>query len=164
MPQLDPTWFVSQIFWLVIMFGVLYVMMANFALPPIDKVLDERRTLIEGDIKKATELKEEAESALKTYEDALAGANAEAKKIIADAKEEMSLLSAKREKELVERLNRKVKESEEKLAATKEKAMMEVSKMASEVASAIVEKLTGVKPSDKDVEAAVNDLAKEKVC
>ena len=99
MPQLDPTWFVSQIFWLIVMFGILYILMSKVALPPVDKVLEDRQKRIEDDIRRATELKEEAEAALKNYEDALKGANAEAKKIIADAKDEMAALSAKKDKE-----------------------------------------------------------------
>lgn len=164
MPQLDPTWFVSQIFWLVIMFTVLYVMMAKFALPPVDKVLEERRRLIEGDIQKAAKLKEEAEQALKTYEDALAGANAEAKKIISDVKDDMAALSAKKEKELNLRLQDKIKASEATLAKAKEQALKDMEKMSEEIAVAMVVKLTGVTPSKEDVKAAMNEVAKEKVC
>ncbi len=161
MPQLDPTWFVSQIFWLIIMFGILYILMSKVALPPVDKVLEDRQKRIEDDIRRATELKEEAEAALKNYEDALKGANAEAKKIISDAKDEMAALSAKKDKELTERLAHQVKQSEEGLEKAKAAALKEVKKMSEELAIAMVEKLTGIKPSAKDVSDASGKVFKE---
>ena len=161
MPQLDPTWFVSQIFWLIVMFGILYILMSKVALPPVDKVLEDRQKRIEDDIRRATELKEEAEAALKNYEDALKGANAEARKIIADAKDEMAALSAKKDKELTEKLAHQVKQSEEGLEKAKAAALKEVRKMSLELATAMVEKLTGVKPSAKDIEDASDKILKE---
>jgi F-type H+-transporting ATPase subunit b len=163
MPQLDPTWFASQFFWIVVMFCVLYFVMAKISLPPVTKVLEERRNLIEGDIQKAMELKKEAEDALKSYEDALAGANAEARKMIADAKNEMSAIAAEKDKEMNAALEAKLRDSEKKLAESKQNALRDVRKMSEEIASAMVLKLTGTAPSEKDLEAALNEVIKEAV-
>ena len=163
MPQLDPTWFASQFFWIVVMFCVLYFVMAKISLPPITKVLEERRNLIEGDIQKAMELKSEAEAALKSYEDALTGANAEARKMIAEAKAEMTEIASKKDKEMNAVLEEKLKESEKKLAESKQNALKDVRKMSQEIAYAMVLKLTGSAPSEKDLEAALDEVIKEAV-
>ena len=163
MPQLDPTWFASQFFWIVVMFCILYFVMAKISLPPITKVLEERRNLIEGDIQKAMELKQEAESALKAYEDALAGANAEARKMIADAKSEMSEIASAKDKEMNAVLEEKLKESEKKLSESKQAALKDIRKMSQEIASAMVLKLTGSAPSEKDLESALDEVMKEAV-
>lgn len=163
MPQLDPTWFASQIFWIVVMFCIMYFAMAKFSLPPITKVLEERQNLIEGDIQKAMKLKEEAEEALKNYENALAGANAEARKIMAETKNEVLEMSALKEKEMDAALEIRLHESEKKLAEVRENALKDVQKMSEEIASAIVLKLTGSAPSKEDLENAVREVAKEAV-
>ena len=163
MPQLDPTWFASQFFWIVVMFCVLYFVMAKISLPPVTKVMEERRNLIEGVIHMAMELKKEAEDALKSYEDALAGANAEARKMIADAKNEMSAIAAEKDKEMNAALEAKLRDSEKKLAESKQNALRDVRKMSEEIASAMVLKLTGTAPSEKDLEAALNEVIKEAV-
>ena len=63
MPQLDFATFASQIFWLVVTFGVLYLIMARSALPVIREVLQTRQTRIFEDLRKAEKLKEEAQEA-----------------------------------------------------------------------------------------------------
>ncbi len=163
MPQLSQilTYGLSQAFWIVVMFSILYIVMAKFALPPVTKVLDERRNLIEGDIQKAMELKKEAEEALKAYEDALAGANAEARKMISDAKAEMTAIATAKDKEMNAALEAKLKESEEKLAKSKESALNEVRKMSEEIAAAMVLKLTGVAPSQSDLDSALDSVMKK---
>jgi len=163
MPQLDPTWFASQFFWIIVMFCALYFIMSRVSLPPITKVLEERRNLIEGDIQKAMELKGEAEAALKSYEDALADANAEARKMIADAKAEMTEIASAKNKEMNAVLEEKLKESEQKLAQSKQNALNDVRKMSEEIASVMVLKLTGSAPSKEDLDAALNEVMKEAV-
>ncbi|MBR7158727.1 MAG: F0F1 ATP synthase subunit B' [Alphaproteobacteria bacterium] len=161
MPQLDPTWFLSQLVWLVIMFSLLYVLMSKVALPPITEVLEERQHRVEEDIKKAGELKSAAEAALRTYEEALAGANKEAKKIIAEAKDEMAELAASKDKELTAKLAQRVKEGENKVAKAKEEALKEVRTISEGVVSSMVEKLCGVKPSKEDIDKALDAALKE---
>lgn len=163
MPQLDPTWFLSQLFWLVIMFSLLYVLMSKVALPPITEVLEDRQHRVEEDIKKAGELKSEAEAALRTYEEALAGANKEAKRIISEAKEEMAELAVKKDKELTAKLEQRVREGEDKVSRAKEEALKEVRNISEDIVLVMVEKLCGIKPSKEDIDKALDEALKERV-
>ena len=57
MPQLDPTYWASQAFWLILVFSVLYVSIAKFYLPKIKKNLDDRENKIKEDLDEANNLK-----------------------------------------------------------------------------------------------------------
>ena len=61
-PPMDATTFPSQIFWLVIFFALLYLLMSRLALPKMAAVLAHRHKTIEGDLAKASALKNETRS------------------------------------------------------------------------------------------------------
>ena len=71
MPQLDPTSFSSQLFWLTVSFVALYMLLARFLLPRVKSLLEMRAKTIESDIEQAERLKSEAERASEQYEKAL---------------------------------------------------------------------------------------------
>jgi len=68
MPQLDPTYWASQAFWLILVFTILYITLAKFYLPKIKKNLDERENKIKEDLDAASKLKDLSELKLKEYE------------------------------------------------------------------------------------------------
>ena len=78
MPQLDPTYWASQAFWLILIFTVLYISIAKFYLPKIKNNLDDRENKIKDDLDDANKFKELSESKFKEYE-----------KILEDAKKEV---------------------------------------------------------------------------
>ena len=61
MPQLNPEFFVSQIFWLVISFSFLLFFLWKISLPRISRVLEKREIKINNDIETAKKLQTEAE-------------------------------------------------------------------------------------------------------
>ena len=46
MPQLNPEFWISQIFWLILTFGILYLVLSKLILPKISKNLELRKTKI----------------------------------------------------------------------------------------------------------------------
>lgn len=82
MPQFDPTWFVSQIVWLVLVFGALYWLMVKRALPKVSKALDARAERIQGDLDRAAKLQRDAELTAESYEAAIAKARDEAREVM----------------------------------------------------------------------------------
>ena len=67
MPQLDPTYWISQVFWLTIIFSSIYFLVAKMFIPKIKGNLDARENKIRKDIEEANLLKEEADKKLKIY-------------------------------------------------------------------------------------------------
>src|SRR6185503_17699695 len=87
---LDSGTFVSQLVWLTLTFGLLYVLLKRFALPRVGEVIEERRERIERDFEKAEKLKAETEQALANYAQVLAEARAEANAIAKDVRDTLA--------------------------------------------------------------------------
>ena len=80
MPQLDPTYWASQVFWLTIIFSAIYFLIAKIFVPKIKGNIDARESQIRKDIDEANSLKEEADKKLKKYNSLIDEAKLEAKK------------------------------------------------------------------------------------
>ena len=78
MPQLNPLDWAPQLIWLVITFGILYLLMKRVALPKIGSVIEMRQGRIAGDLGEADKLRRETQEAIAAYEQALAEAGAAA--------------------------------------------------------------------------------------
>jgi F-type H+-transporting ATPase subunit b len=96
MPQLDPSTFTSQLFWLALCFAALYLLMWRIALPKIAEMLQERQERIDDDLQRAETVKEEAAQVLAAYEKTIAESQAEAQSLLRASAERMAAESAKR--------------------------------------------------------------------
>ena len=109
MPQLDPTYWASQAFWLVLVFTVLYISVAKFYLPKIKNNLDNRENKIKEDLDAANNFKELSELKLKEYEKILENSKKEVIKIHLDSKNKLGKdIQAKKntmEKEIEDEIN-----------------------------------------------------------
>jgi F-type H+-transporting ATPase subunit b len=155
MPQLNPLDWGPQLIWLVITFGVLYLLMVWIALPRIGNVIEKRAAHIAGDLGAADKFRRETEEAIAAYEQALAEAKQKAHAIVeegrAKLKAETDAERAKLEKELAV----KSAEAEARIEKAKAAAMTEVNAVATEVAADIVRALTGTPAPKDDIEKAV---------
>jgi hypothetical protein len=86
MPQLDPTYWASQAFWLILVFSILHISIAKFYLPKIKKNLDDRENKIKEDLDEANNLKILSEKKLKDYDIILEDSKKEVAKILLDSK------------------------------------------------------------------------------
>ena len=102
MPQLDPTYWASQAFWLVLVFSVLYISIAKFYLPKIKKNLDDRENKIKEDLDDANNLKTLSEKKLREYEFALENSKKEVTKILLESKNKLDK-DIKNKKEVMEK-------------------------------------------------------------
>ena len=86
MPQLDPKYWASQAFWLILVFTILYISISKFYLPKIKNNLDNRENKIKEDLENANKFKEQSEAKLKEYEKILENAKKEVSKYILSQK------------------------------------------------------------------------------
>lgn len=156
-PPFDPTTYSSQLFWLVICFTLLYVVLSKLAIPRIGEVLEERRDRIQRDLDKASELREETETAIATYEEALATARHKANAIVDETKAKLNAEIASERTEIEQEITKKAVEAETRIREAKTTALGEVNKIAAETTATIVEKLIGTKPSSSDIETALKN-------
>ena len=155
MPQFDPTYFASQLFWLYASFIVLFILLSVFALPKIGGVLEERQKRIDGNLDKAAQLKHEAEAAIAAYEKALAESRAQAHKIMQDNAKAIAEAAEARSKAIGDELAKQIKEGEGRIQAAKDEALGHIREISTELVRASVEKLTGQNVDDAQAEAAV---------
>ena len=79
MPQLDPEFWISQIFWLVLTFGVLYIVLSKLILPKISANLELRKSQIQENIEAAEKQRESSEAKLKEFDGIILKSKIEAK-------------------------------------------------------------------------------------
>jgi F-type H+-transporting ATPase subunit b len=145
MPQLDFSnpLMISQIVWLLIIFGLLYFILSNYALPRVEAVLEDRRARIAADLDAARAAKAEADAALAAHAEATAKARAEAQAAIAAATAQAHAEAQTRADALNAKLNAQIATSEARITAARDAAMGALRQVASETAENLVAKLTG---------------------
>ena len=159
-PPFQKETFASQLVWLAITFVVLYLLISRIAVPRIGGILEERARRIEGDFAAAQRAKEESEAALAAYEKALGDARTRAQAIGTEIRDKLHAEAEERRKALEAKLNAQLADAEKQIATTKTAAMANVRGIAADAASAIVERLIGVKPPEPAVAAAVDEALK----
>ncbi len=161
MPQFDPSTFVSQVFWLVVTFAILFILMWKVALPRVSETLDNREQKIAADLEKAEELKVGAEKAQVELDKALADARAEAHVVIAKANAAIAKDQDKKIATFSADLENKTSEAEARIEDARKAALASVTEVATEVTQAAVEKLGGKAADDKTITAALSAVSKE---
>lgn len=162
MPQLDPSSYASQIFWLVVTFAILYVLMWKVALPRVAALLRERQEHVDDDLEKASHLKAEAEQALKTYEEAMAAGRARAQAALREAAERMAKEAADAQAAAAARLDREIEEAERRIEAAKRDALAGVREVAGDAARAAAAKLIGADIPAAEAEDAAGRAIRER--
>lgn len=146
---------ISQVFWLIVTFAVLYIAVAYVFLPKIRKAMEDRDGAIKSDVAKAAALSATADASVKDFEARIAAARANARDTAAKAKAEADAKTAAETAKVEAALNARLASAEASISETRAKAMSNVAAVAEDAASAIAERLTGVKPAAASVKKAV---------
>ena len=161
MPQLNPEFWVSQIFWLTLTFGILYITLSKIILPKISANLELRKSQIQENIEAAEKQREESESKLKEYEDIILKSKFEAINIFKETREKvLKDINAKKET-LENQINEEVKKAEREINDLKKTAPEKINKIAVETSSEILKKLMGAEVNNSSISAIVDDLSKK---
>jgi len=161
MPQLDPSTFASQLFWLAVTFGLFLLIVWRVALPRIGRVLEDRRERIERDIARAGEIKSEAEQVLEEYERLTAEGRASAQTLIRQEHERAAAEALADHEKLGTRLAREIEAAEGRITAARKTALGDIAGVAGEIAASATERLIGDKVDKKSATAATRKAAKE---
>jgi F-type H+-transporting ATPase subunit b len=161
MPQLDVSTFSSQIFWLIVCFSVLYYLLSRKALPRISETLEARQDRIAADLDQAQRLRREAETALASYEGAMAEAQGRAQALLAEAQSRLQAEAASRQAELDQQLARQLAEAEARIATARDRALAELEDAAIDVARAAAARLAGVEVSPDAARHALRAVRQE---
>ncbi len=161
MPQLDPKYWASQAFWLILIFTILYISIAKFYLPKIKNNLDNRENKIKDDIDDANKFKELSESKFREYEKILADAKKEVIKIQMNSKnildKEIQFKKVSMEKEIENEISKAQKEIDE----LKKNSLNDIRKISENITSSIIENISGDRLNESSIKAAVEDVSKK---
>jgi F-type H+-transporting ATPase subunit b len=156
MPQFDIATFASQLFWLTIVFGLLYFVVARSTLPKVAKVIDDRTAKISADLAEAERARAAAAAAQTNSAAPLQAAKAEASRLIEAAKSTVKAEIEAKLKVVDADLAGKAADAEARIQAAKEAALADLNQVAGETTQAIVERVTGASVSLDDALAAVS--------
>ncbi len=161
MPQLDPEFWISQIFWLIITFGILYVILSKFILPKISSNLELRKSQIQENIEAAEKQREISEVKLKEYDEIISKSKIEAKNIFKNAREKVIKDINFKKETLDKQIDDEISNAEEEIKNLKKDAVDKINKIAIETSSDLLKKLIGTEINNSSISAIVDDLSKK---
>ncbi len=160
MPQLNPEFWISQIFWLILTFGTMYVVLSKFILPKISNNLESRKSQILENIEAAEKQREDSEVKLKEYDEVILKSKNEAKTMFNQTREKaLKDITAKKEV-LDQQIDDEVNKAEKEIEALRVSAPDKINKIAIETSSELLEKLIGSGVNSSSISAIVDDLSK----
>ena len=163
MPQLDPTYWASQGFWLILIFTILYISISKFYLPKIKDNLDNRENKIKEDLENANKFKEQSEAKLKEYEIILENAKKEVSKIHFESKNILDK-EIQSKKDMIEKdIEKELVKAQKDITELKKNSISSIQKISENIAANIIENISGVKLNESSIKAAVEDISKKNI-
>ena len=160
MPQLDPTYWASQAFWLILIFTTLYLTLSNLFIPKIKDSIDNRENKIRDDLDEAQKLKNLAEQKLVEYELSIENAKKEVQKIIFDSKNELNLEIQNKKKKFDKEIEIEIENAEKEIENLKKDSLKNISTISEEMASKVIEQISGEPMNQSSVKAAILETTK----
>ncbi len=161
MPQLNPEFWISQIFWLVLTFGMLFIILSKLILPKISKNLEARKSQILENIEAAEKQREESENKIKEYEKIILNGKNEAKNYFNEARIKILKDINKKKEILKNEINKEIKAVEKEIIDLKNNAPEKINKIAIETSSDLIKKLIGIEVNNSSISAIVENFSKK---
>ena len=161
MPQLDPTYWASQAFWLTLIFTLLYLTLSKILIPKIKESIDDRENKIKDDLDEAQKLRLLAEEKLKEYDITIENAKKEVQKIIFESKKKLSSEIQSKKKKFDKEIEVEVKNAELEIENLKRNSLISVSTISEEMTSKVIELVSGEPLNQSSIKAAVLESTKK---
>tara|TARA_B100001248_G_scaffold27562_1_gene18080 strand:+ start:24 stop:599 length:576 start_codon:yes stop_codon:yes gene_type:complete len=161
MPQLDPKYWASQAFWLILVFSILYISIAKFYLPKIKNNLDNRENRIKDDLEDANKFKELSETKLEQYKKILEDAKKEVMKIHLESKNTLDKDIQTKKETIEKEIEKEIIKAQKDISDLKKNSITNIQKISENIASNIIESISGDKLNESSVKATVEDVSKK---
>jgi len=161
MPQLNPEFWISQIFWLIITFGILFIVLTKVILPKISDNLETRKSQILENIETADKQKEESQKKIDEYEKIILDSKLKAKNYFNDARKKIIEDINKKRLLLEDDLNKEIERTEKEVIDLIDKAPEKINRIAIETSSDLMKLLIGEDVNNSSISAIVEDLSKK---
>ena len=162
MPQLNPEFFVSQIFWLIITFSFLFIFLWKISLPRINSVLERRKNKIDDDIEAAKKLQTEAETIQNNIESKIIKIHKEVSSLIIENSNSFQETAKNNLKKIDDEISKKINESALEIEKNKNESLKDIKNQVHEITKLTLLKLVDINIADKEIEATINIVHNEK--
>tara|TARA_Y100001936_G_scaffold182701_1_gene179956 strand:- start:2564 stop:3139 length:576 start_codon:yes stop_codon:yes gene_type:complete len=162
MPQLDPQYWASQVFWLIIIFLLIYLLIARIFIPKIKSNIDVREDKIRKDLEEAKLFKEDSEKKLKTYIDLINSAKNDAKKILSQSRQKLNEDIQIKKKEIQKEIEKEILNAEKEIKKFKTESVDKVNVISEEIASNLIKNIIGEDLNKSSLKATISQIIKEK--
>ena len=159
MPQLDPEFWFSQIFWLVITFGILYLALSKLILPKISDNLETRKSQVLDNLELAEKQRNDSEAKLKEFDNIILKSKIEAKNLFSESRQKLLEDINKKRQKLENEIDKEVKIVEGEIEELRKKSPEKINKIAIETSSDLINQLIGANINNSSITAIVNDIA-----
>ena len=163
MPQLNPEFWASQIFWLLLTFSVLYIIIWKIFLPKITYSIESRKSKIVNDLDEAQKLKESAEKKLIDYNTIIEKSKKEAKKLIDDNKKKLDRDIEEKRKKFNNEIEKELEATEVEIKKLKKNSLLSITTIATEISEEVMKKIISGEINKSNVSAIVNDISKKEM-
>jgi len=161
MPQLNPEFFVSQLFWLVVSFSFLLVFLWRISLPRIESVLDKRERKINDDISAAKKLQEEAEEIQKKIDEQLQKARLENNDFIKNTSISLQEKINNELDKIEKNLDKKIEESENVIKKNKNESIEQIYDQIQEITRLTLSKISNFQVTNDEIRDVVSKIERK---
>ena len=162
MPQLDPKYWSSQIFWLVLTFAILYLVIWKIFLPKITYSVENRKSRIVNDLNEAQKLKENAEKKLLEYNKIIQQAKKDAKKFAEDSKKKLDKDIEIKKQKFNQEIEKELIAVEKEISELKKNSISNKNKISVEISEEVIKQIIGTDVNKSNVSAIVSNISKGK--
>jgi F-type H+-transporting ATPase subunit b len=163
MPQLNPEFWISQVFWLILIFSTLYIIIWKLIIPKITESLENRKKHIVDDLDEAQKIKSIAEKKLDEYKSIIENSKNQAKKIILDNKRKMEQDISDKRKKFEQEIQTELKNAENQIKDFKNSSIGNINKMSIEISNEIIKNTLNIDTNISNVTAIVEEVSKKKL-
>ena len=163
MPQLNPEFWAAQVFWLILIFSILYLIIWKVFLPKITYSIESRKSRVINDLDQTEKLKKDAEQKLQEYKDIIEKSKKEAKKIIEDSRKKLDADLANKKKKYNSEIEKELINVEKEIKILKETSLSSVSKISSEISAEVIKQIINTEVNKSNASAIVDDIIKKNI-
>tara|TARA_B100001029_G_scaffold84292_1_gene69203 strand:+ start:238 stop:813 length:576 start_codon:yes stop_codon:yes gene_type:complete len=161
MPQLDPKYWASQSFWLIIIFLSIYLLIARIFIPKIKNSIDMRESKIRKDLEEAKVFREEAEKKLKSYKELMETAKIDARKILYESNRSLNEEMQEKKNKIQKEIEKEIYNAENEIIKFKNESLEKVNFISEEIVSSLIKEIFGEDLNRSSIKATVSETIKE---
>ena len=161
MPQLDSTYWVSQAFWLMLFFTLLYLALSKLFIPKIKDGIDDRENKIKDDLDEAQKLKNVAEKKLNEYELSIENTKKEVQKILFESKKKLNSEMQNKKRNFEKEIEAEIENAEKEIENFKKDSLKSISVISEEMTSKVIEMISGEPMNQSSVKASILESTKK---